>query len=127
MSKYTNYEMEAMVLAIQPLLKLENLVGYAAARNTRVLTTEMTEYFAKRDALIEKYGEPELDEQGQPTGLTSPKIDSPMFHSFVDEMDPWGSLEHEPAIYRIPYEEAIGCMSGEKLLEVDWMFEDEEV
>ena len=41
-----------------PLLSHRDIVGYAAARNTRVLSRSLTEYTAFRDRLVEKYERP---------------------------------------------------------------------
>ena len=53
---FNNLEMVAMVQELRPLLSHRDIVGYAAARNTRVLSRSLTEYTAFRDRLVEKYG-----------------------------------------------------------------------
>lgn len=121
--KYKNIEMERMMSALEPLLGRTDLVGYAAARNTRMLSAECAEYMQRRDELIEKYGEPELDEDGNPTGHTMLKIDSPEFAQYASEIEQWALIEHEPEIFKLPASEAVGAMSGSQLLELEWMFD----
>ena len=74
--EYTNGQMEQMLVSLQPLLDRRDIVGYAAARNTRVLRSECMEYLKRRDELISKYGEPEIGEDGSPTGNSRIKIGS---------------------------------------------------
>ena len=42
--EYSNAQMEQMLIALEPLLDRRDIVGYAAARNTRVLRAEALEY-----------------------------------------------------------------------------------
>ena len=39
-------------------------------------------------------------------------------------MAPFNEMEHEVELMTVKYEEAIGSLTGEELLAVDWMFED---
>ena len=121
---YKNVEMEQMAGALRKHLDRKDIIGDAAARNTRILTNELQEYTSIRNDLVKKYGTAETDENGAPTGVVEVKFDSEEFPKFVEELDSFARIEHEPEIFKIKYEEAIGKISGTELLEIEWMFED---
>lgn len=119
-----NSQMVAMRQHLQPLLSHRDKVGYMAARNYRILSDSLTEYDAFQRSLIKKYGDPDKDEQGADLGTISLKIGSSKFKLFCDEMAPFNDMEHEVELMTGKYEDAIGCLTGEEILGVDWMFED---
>ena len=123
--KFTNYEMEQMVGALAKHMERKDVVGYAAARNTRILQTELSEYMGVRNELVMKYGEMDVDEQGNPTGSVSLSPTSENFGKFVEEIERFASLTHQPDIFKIPVEEVVGKLSGTEILEIDWMLEEE--
>ena len=123
----TNIQMEQMLASLQKHLDRGDMIGYAAARNTRVLEGELVEYFAKRNELAVKYGEPEKDGEGNETGRVSIQPMSDNFVLFIEELGKFAEIEHEPNLFKIDYAEAIGNLSGSELLDIDWMFEDKEV
>ena len=123
-AKYKNIEMEQMLAALEKHLGRTDKIGYAAARNTRILRNETHEYFERRKQLVEKYGSPQLDENGNPTGLTELRFDSPEFKEYAEEIGEWAIIEHAPNLFKLKFEEAIGNLSGTELLEIEWMFED---
>ena len=45
---------------------------------------------------------------------------------FLDEIAPYNEMEHEVEIMTLPYSDAIGVLTGEEILAVDWMLVDEE-
>lgn len=120
--KLKNAQMVAMLNQLQPILSHRDKIGYIAARNYRILSECLTEYEAFRNSLIEKYGEETKDDRGRP--IIGVKVDSPNFKLFCDELAPFNEMEHEVEIMTARYEETIGCLSGEEILAVDWMFED---
>ena len=122
--KFKNAEMEQMVGALGKHLERRDVIGYAAARNTRVLCGELEEYMKVRDELILKYGEPDVDEDGNQKDTVSLKFDSPLFADFSAELEKFAAIEHEPNVFKLKYEQAIGELSGSELLELDWMFEE---
>ncbi len=123
-TKYKNAEMEAMVASLRPHLDRTDKIGYAAARNTRILTMEAAEYFERREQLIAKYGQQQFGEDGNPTGIIELKMNTPEFVDYSHEIEEFALIEHEPRLFKLKYEEAIGKLSGSELLEIDWMFED---
>ena len=122
--KYPNNDMEQMLEALKPLLERRDIIGYAAARNSRILRDELTEYAKVRDELVMKYGTPDTDEEGNPTGEVSLSFKSPDFPKFAEEIGRFATITHEPKLFLLKFEEAIGQLSGTELLAVEWMFED---
>lgn len=117
-----NSQMAEMLAKLRPILSHRDKIGYIAARNYRILGETLTEYEAFRNSLIQKYGEEITDEHGNSTiGI---KVDSPKFKEFSVEMAPFNEMEHEVELMVAKYEEAIGCLTGEEILALDWMFED---
>ena len=124
MAKYTNSEMDQMLSALEPLLERRDVIGYAAARNTRILRNELTEYLRVKDELVCKYGRPETDDEGRETGQVVLAITDPAFRDFADDIERFAGMSHEPDIFKIKYDEAIGVLSGSEMLACEWMFED---
>ena len=120
--KLKNAEMAVMLNQLRPILSHRDMIGYVAARNCRILSECLTEYEAFRNSLIEKYGETTKDGKDRP--IIGIKVDSPNFQKFCDEMAPFNEMEHEVDLMVAKYTDAIGCLSGEEILEVDWMLED---
>ena len=122
---FKNLEMVAMVQELQTLLSHRDIVGYAAARNTRALSQSLTEYNALKAGLIEKYGEAEIDEHsGRETGRVVLKMESPKFQAFLGELEPFNAMEHEVELMMLKYGDVIGILSGEEILSIDWMLKD---
>ena len=122
--EYTNAQMEQMLLSLEPLLDRRDIVGYAAARNTRVLRSEALEYLKRRDELIAQYGEPELGDEGVPTGRTQLRIGSEEHKAFCREIEMYANIKHRPNLFKIAYAEAIGKMTGNEILACEWMLTD---
>lgn len=123
---YKNWQMVDMLNKLQPLLVRRDKIGYAAARNHRRLAECLTEYERFRNGLIEKYGEREKDEDGNKLPSIRLSVTSPQFKRFEQELAPFNEMEHEVEIFTLPYSEAIGILSGEEILAIDWMLVDEE-
>lgn len=119
---FKNAQMAMMLGQLHPILSHRDKIGYIAARNYRILSECLTEYEAFRISLVEKYGEEIADEHGRPTiGI---KVDSPAFQMFCDEMAPFNEMKHEVELMTAKYTDAIGCLTGEEILGIDWMLED---
>lgn len=117
-----NAQMAGMLNQLQPILSHRDKIGYVAARNFRIIAECLTEYEAFRNGLIQKYGEEMPNERGGSTiGI---KIDSPNFQEFCDELAPFNEMEHEVELMTAKYTEAIGNLTGEEILGIDWMLED---
>lgn len=125
MQKYKNIEMEQMITALEPLLKRTDIIGYAAARNTRLLKNEVTEYMNRRNELVCKYGEPVKDENGAPTGAYQLKIYSANWKEYEAGIAEWALIEHECNLMTVKPEDVIGKLTGEEIFNIDWMIEKE--
>lgn len=125
---FKNIEMEQMVAQLEPLLGRNDLIGYAAACNTRILMDETTEYRDLRHDLVMEYGTPEKGDDGNETGRYELRFDSPSWPAYEKEITEWAMLEHEPDVYKIPAKSAIGQLTGKEMLDLEWMleFEDED-
>ncbi len=120
--KLKNAQMLSMVNGLKPILSHRDKIGYVAARNYRMLSECLAEYETFRNSLIEKYGEKITDENGHTTlGIS---VDSASFKTFCDEMTPYNEMEHEVELMIAKYDDAIGCLTGEEILTIDWMLED---
>lgn len=119
-----NSEMAAMLHQLEPVLSQRNRIGYAAARNYRILSDALTEYNQFKNELIEKYGEPDKAEDGTKLPTISIKIGSPKFKEFCDEMAPFNEMEHEVELMTVKFEDVINVLSGEEILAVDWMLKE---
>lgn len=122
--KYKNIQMEMMLETLKPILPHRDKIGYIAARNTRILNDTLTEYFSFKRELINKYGELDKDEKGNETGMVSINPTSSNFQEFIKEFDSIKNIEHDVNLMTIPYEEVIGLLNGEEILELDWMLTD---
>lgn len=120
----TNFKMEQMLSHLKPFLCERNKIGYVAARNTRILETSLTEYFKIKHDLIEKYGEKDIDENGNDKGTISISPSSPNFTRFTEEFSQIQNIEHEVDIMTLKYDEVIGILAGKEILAIDWMLED---
>lgn len=122
--KLSNHEMERRLMSLEQVLDRTDVIGYAAARNTRILREACGEYRQMRDKLVCELGEPDTDEDGNETGLSRISFSSPNFAEFVDRIGGIAEIESDVEVFRISIDEAIGKLSGTQLLELDWMFEE---
>lgn len=112
------------IVLLSNFLDRKDLIGYAAARNTRIFKDACVEYTGIRDELIAKYGEQEVDTDGNYTGRYFITTSSPNISKFVSELKPYANIEHDVTIFKIPYSKVIGELTGTEILEIDWMLED---
>lgn len=119
-----NSEMNEMRHQLRSLLSHRDKIGYAAARNYRIISEALTEYEAFKSGLIEKYGEQDKDGNGNYLPTISIKMGSSKFREFCTELEPFNNMEHEVDLMVAKYEDTIGLLSGEEILAIDWMLED---
>lgn len=119
--KYKNIQMETMLEALKTILPHRDKIGYVAARNTRIINDTLTEYFTFKRDLINKYGDPDKDENGNETGTISVSPLASNFNEFIKEFDTIKNIEHDVELMMLPYEEVIGILNGEEILKLDWM------
>lgn len=113
--------METMLEALKTILPHRDKIGYVAARNTRIINDTLTEYFTFKRDLINKYGDPDKDENGNETGTISVSPLASNFNEFIKEFDTIKNIEHDVELMMLPYEEVIGILNGEEILKLDWM------
>lgn len=121
----TNDQMAERLGQLEPLLERTDVLGYAAARNTRALRTACADYLDMRDRLICELGEPETDAEGNQTGNMRLSFDSDGFKRFSEEMGKIASVESDVEVFRVDVSEAIGKLSGSQILDLDWMLEED--
>lgn len=119
-----NIQMETALEKLKPILSRTDKIGYAAARNTRVLSSALTEFFLFKEGLIKKYGEVDKDENGNELHTISININSPNFKPFTEEFNKIRDVEHEVEIMKLKYDEVIGVLSGREILDLEFMLED---
>lgn len=117
-----NLEMVNMVRQLQPLLSHKDLFGYVAARNTRILNEQLTEYTRVNREMLERFGTERLGENGV-TELVV-EVNTPAFKQFCEALEPFAGIEHEVELMTMKYEDTINCLSGEEILALEWMLEE---
>ena len=122
--KLKNIQMDQMINSLQNVLSHRDKIGYYAARNYRILNDSLIEYQNFKNSLIAKYGTTDVDSDGNELQTISIKVGSQNFDDFLKELEPFNNIEHEVELMIAKYEDAIGCLSGEEILAIDWMLED---
>jgi hypothetical protein len=122
--KLKNIQMDQMINSLQKVLSHRDKIGYYAARNYRILNDSLVEYQNFKNSLISKYGTTDVDTDGNELQTISIKVGSQNFDDFLKELEPFNNIEHEVELMIAKYEDAIGCLSGEEILAIDWMLED---
>lgn len=122
--KLKNIQMDQMLNSLRSILSHKDKIGYYAARNYRLLEDSLIEYQNFKNSLIAKYGTTDVDADGNELQTISIKVGSENFDKFIEELEPFNNIEHEVELMIAKYEDAIGCLSGEEILAIDWMLED---
>lgn len=122
--KLKNIQMDQMINSLQKILSHRDKIGYYAARNYRILNDSLIEYQNFKNSLISKYGTTDFDSDGNELQTISIKVGTQSFDNFLKELEPFNNIEHEVELMIAKYEDAIGCLSGEEILAIDWMLED---
>lgn len=122
--KLKNIQMDQMINSLQKVLSHRDKIGYYAARNYRILNDSLIEYQNFKNSLIAKYGTTDVDSDGKELQTISIKVGAQNFDDFLKELEPFNNIEHEVELMIAKYEDAIGCLSGEEILAIDWMLED---
>lgn len=122
--KLKNIQMDQMINSLLKVLSHRDKIGYYAARNYRILNDSLVEYQNFKNSLIAKYGTTDVDDDGNELQTISIKVGSQNFDDFLKELEPFNNIEHEVELMIAKYEDAIGCLSGEEILAIDWMLED---
>lgn len=122
--KMRNIDGEQYIKALEPLLNRTDIIGYAAARNTRIISESISDYTAKRDELIMKYGEQTINSNGQVVGGYSMNQGMVTWDEFVTELEPLAAVEIDVPVFQVSRNDAVGAMTGAQMLALEWMVHD---
>lgn len=122
--KLKNYQMDNMMLALQPLLEQKGMLGYVVSRNYRKLRDAVLEYTIRKQKLIQEYGKSELDEDGNPTGGYTIDVTDKAVQDALEELNQYADIEHDVEIMKIPVEDVIDELTGNDILALEFMLED---
>lgn len=98
------------------------ILGYAIARNIRILQGSLTEYLSMYNELATKYSVDEKDEAGNKTGRQV--ISGKAVKQFESDLTPFAKIKHNVTICTMPFEECIDDLSTEDILALDFMLVD---
>lgn len=120
---FKNIEMEMMAAILEKHLERRDIIGYAAAKNINALHDEARVYLERKDALIQKYGEQIVNENGIPTPQYRLEVGTEGFDKYQEEIETFANQEGDPRLFMIKPEDVIGNLSGTEILELHWMIE----
>ena len=90
MNKMKNKEMDELLVGLTGLMdKAQGKLGYAIAKNYRIISNELKEYLGLKDQAIAKFGEP--DENGRVRIL----IGTESYKNYLEEMKQYDDIESE--------------------------------
>jgi hypothetical protein len=115
----TNAQLERMMVSASAHLERRDLIGYVCARNYRAIGDAIVDYLAMKNALLHEYGKTD--------GIGSmPYIEPsmPRYAEFIARYEPIANVEQDVAIMPLKYTDVVGQLTGEEMLEIDWMLED---
>ena len=120
--KLTNVEIDMYVTQLTQLApKTTGKLGYAIAKNLRVLNNELVEYRKIKDDTIKQFGE--LSE----SGYYQIKTDSPAFSEFVKEMKQYDDIISDVNLIMVNPEDIYNSqLNGEETMQLLFMINDEE-
>lgn len=121
--KLSNVQLDAALSQLSPLLDEGGRFGYVAAVNFRKIRDAISEYLTIKYEIVRKYGDEVTDSEGN---ITDFKIsaDSDGFQDFLREIAELADIEHDVDVLTIKAEDAIGHLTGNQFLQLDWMIED---
>lgn len=124
-SSYTNLELERMAEALQPLLDLNDIVGYTAARNFRLVTGEIAEFIEMKERLLREYGHEVAGDDGEPTGRYAIGPADGGFAEFFPRFTEIAGVRHDIELHRLPAERCIGSLTGRQFLDCTFMIDED--
>lgn len=122
----TNSQMHQYLISLNELLSYKGILGYAIARNVRVLQNGCQEYIDIFSKCITKYGVQEKDEDGNFTGRIKIEESSGNVAKLNKELAPYAEIKHSVELFMIPFSEAYEQLSAAELLQIDFMLFDED-
>lgn len=97
-------------------------LGYACARNMRMLTFSVADYLTRRDDAVRRHGRPA---GGGGAGYTLCPSDAG-WTAFSEEMRELSAIEHDVDITKVRADGLVGSLSGKEMLELSFMLDWEE-
>ena len=121
--RLSNVQLDAALSQLEPLLDEGGRFGYVVAVNFRKIRDAISEYLTIKYEIVRKYGDEVTDGEGN---ITDFKIsaDSDGFQDFLREIAELADIEHDVDVLTIKAEDAIGHLTGNQFLQLDWMIED---
>lgn len=111
--RMTNAE-GAQCLSIMMNIQEKGKLGFAIAKNMRKLNDELREYFAKRDELIQEYGEKQDGDQY--------RIPPEAAQKFIDELREYDEIPFDFEPQTIDEEAfASGSLTSDQMYALMWM------
>lgn len=120
--KLTNQQMDMALNVLQEIsTKTSGKLGYIVAKNMRILSNELVEYYKIKDETIKELGSP--DDEGH----YSIKVDSSEFKQFVAKMQEYADIETDVNIITIDPELIYSTdITGAEINAMLFMINDEE-
>lgn len=122
----TNSQMHQYLISLNEMLSYKGILGYAIARNVRVLQNGCQEYIDIFSKCVTKYGVQEKDEDGNFTGRIKIEESSGNVAKLNKELAPYAEIKHSVELFMIPFSEAYEQLSAAELLQIDFMLFDDD-
>lgn len=120
----SNFLMEDYINILSNFLDRKDVIGYAAARNYRRLADASLDYSKIKSDLLTEYGTPLKDENGNDTNTMAINQSDPNFDEVKSKLEISGNIRHDVTIFTITYEDVINELTGNEILQLDWMIEE---
>ena len=105
-------------LAIFAKAKEKGMLGYAIAKNKRIILAELGEYVEKRDELLKKYGED--------IGEGRFQLSQKNVQKFFDELQPYNELSVDIPVMQVSQEVFCnGTLDSSEMFIIEWMVREE--
>ena len=106
-------------LAVLTKAKEKGMLGYAIAKNKRLIMAEIREYVEKRDELLKKYGEDIGENRFQ---LLQENVGK-----FFEELKPYNDLSVDIPVMQVSQEIfCSGDLDSSEMFVIDWMVREED-
>ncbi len=119
MATYKTSDLIKMRNDLDDMLPKTDVIGFAAAKNARVLDAELSTFNKKRDELIRELGE----EDEENSGSYSIQPNTEAYSEFAKRLMEYAEVECEVSICTIAASKAEGKLSGSEMLKVEWMLD----
>ena len=115
----TNARLGRRMVSASARLERRDLIGYVCARTYRAIGDAIVDYLAMKNALLHEYGQ--TDGIGSMPYITP---EMPRYAEFIERYEPIANVEQDVASMPLKCTDVGGELTGEEMLEIDWMLED---